>query len=179
MNYKKIYDNIILNAKNRDNSKLNTKYFECHHIIPKCMGGTDDENNIVKLTLREHYICHKLLVEIYPNNKKIIHAFWIITITTLGALKGLYENNIYKPDGKMINRIKHFMYDEDKIRISSRDYQYARQLYSDMMNGHFVSDKTKAKISQNTKEKMRNFSTIEKCRSGSLGCHFYRNKETG
>lgn len=178
MNYQKIYDKIIENARIKEKN-LESGYYEYHHIIPLCIGGTDNIDNLVKLTLREHYICHKLLTKIYPENKKIIHAFWMITITTMGALKSLYENNIYRTDGTIINRIKHFMYDESKLVISSRDYEYAKEAYRKMMNGHKVSEETKKLISNNTKKGMKNRDTIEKCRSGSLGCHYYRNKNTG
>lgn len=36
-----------------------------HHILPKHAGGTDDENNLVYLTIEEHAIAHKLLYEKY------------------------------------------------------------------------------------------------------------------
>jgi hypothetical protein len=71
MNYKKIYDQIIERGKNRS---LNG-YKECHHIIPKCLGGNNDKNNLVDLTAREHFLCHWLLHEIYPDNKKLFVAF--------------------------------------------------------------------------------------------------------
>ena len=70
MNYKKIYDNLISKGRNR---VLNC-YVERHHIIPKCMGGTDDEENLVELTPEEHYVAHQLLVKIYPKNKALINA---------------------------------------------------------------------------------------------------------
>jgi hypothetical protein len=46
MNYKKIYDNLISRAKNR---QLN-EYFEKHQIIPRCMSGDDSKDNLVELT---------------------------------------------------------------------------------------------------------------------------------
>jgi hypothetical protein len=70
MNYNKIYNNLIENAKTRSLDG----YVEKHHIIPKCIGGSDDKNNLVCLTPEEHYIAHQLLVKIYPNNKRIIQA---------------------------------------------------------------------------------------------------------
>lgn len=70
MNYKKIYDNLISKGRNR---VLNC-HVERHHIIPKCMGGTDDKENLVELTPEEHYVAHQLLVKIYPENKTLIHA---------------------------------------------------------------------------------------------------------
>ena len=36
-------------------------YYESHHIQPRSMGGSDDENNLVLLTAQEHYRCHELL----------------------------------------------------------------------------------------------------------------------
>jgi hypothetical protein len=36
-------------------------YYEKHHIIPKCMGGTNVKSNIVLLLAKEHYIAHLLL----------------------------------------------------------------------------------------------------------------------
>jgi hypothetical protein len=55
--YSKWYFNIIENAK----TKQYDTYHETHHIIPRCMGGTDDKDNLVKLSYREHFICHCLL----------------------------------------------------------------------------------------------------------------------
>ncbi len=71
MNYEKIYYQIIRRAK----SRILEGYKEQHHVIPRCMGGTDDTENLVDLTAKEHFICHKLLVEIYPNNTSIKYAF--------------------------------------------------------------------------------------------------------
>lgn len=55
--YTNWYNNIIDNAKNR----VLDGYKERHHIIPKSLGGTDDEFNLVYLTAKEHYIVHLLL----------------------------------------------------------------------------------------------------------------------
>lgn len=60
--------------------KKNGAYYESHHIIPKCLGGTGWSNNwnhenIVPLTAREHFICHWLLHEMFPSNKKLLYAF--------------------------------------------------------------------------------------------------------
>lgn len=70
MNYKKIYQDIINRAKNRPDPPL----FEKHHIIPRCLGGLDNPENLVKLTPEEHYVAHQLLVKIYPGNDSLIYA---------------------------------------------------------------------------------------------------------
>jgi hypothetical protein len=71
MNYAKHYNNLITKAKNRTS---HDGYYEVHHIIPRCIGGTDDKDNLVKLTPEEHYVAHQLLVKIYPNDNKLIRA---------------------------------------------------------------------------------------------------------
>lgn len=78
MNYQRIYDEIINNAKRRgsDRRKLNY-YTERHHIIPKCLGGSNNKENIVLLTGREHYLCHKILFKLNISNHKLGCA-WVM-----------------------------------------------------------------------------------------------------
>lgn len=71
--YKKWYDAIVENAKSQNR---NLDYFENHHIIPKSLGGSDDSSNIVKLSAREHFICHFLLTKFTSGHdyQKMIYA---------------------------------------------------------------------------------------------------------
>jgi hypothetical protein len=64
MNYKKIYDNLVERGKIR----ILDDYGEFHHIVPRCIGGSDTSENLVKLTPEEHYLAHQLLIKIYPDN---------------------------------------------------------------------------------------------------------------
>jgi hypothetical protein len=70
MNYLVHYNKLI----NRAAGRIHAENTERHHIIPKCMGGTDDIANLVYLTTEEHFVAHQLLVKIYPDNKKLISA---------------------------------------------------------------------------------------------------------
>jgi len=74
MNYQKIYNDIIDRAKIRNLKRSKEFYTENHHIIPKSLGGNNDINNLVRLTLREHFICHLMLAKIY--REKMIYAAW-------------------------------------------------------------------------------------------------------
>ena len=65
MNYSAIYDALVSKARYRNL----TGYRESHHIIPKCMGGSDECSNLVEFTAREHFVAHRLLTKIYPNIK--------------------------------------------------------------------------------------------------------------
>lgn len=55
-------------------------YTEVHHILPKCMGGTNKEDNLVRMPVRYHIMAHLLLVKIYPNIGKIIYAANIMIV---------------------------------------------------------------------------------------------------
>ena len=70
MNYIKIYEDLINRGKNR----IIDCYTEEHHIVPRCMGGTDEATNLVDLTPEEHYIAHQLLVKIHPGNGALVSA---------------------------------------------------------------------------------------------------------
>jgi len=60
------YYNIINYAKLRTLSP--DVYTEKHHIIPRSMGGDNNADNLVKLTAREHFVCHLLLVKMVPSS---------------------------------------------------------------------------------------------------------------
>ena len=40
-------------------------YSEVHHIVPRSMGGTNDKNNLIRLTARQHFIAHWMLWKAY------------------------------------------------------------------------------------------------------------------
>lgn len=98
MNLLKIYNKICERGQNRilDSSI----YTEKHHIVPKSMGGGNEKNNLTILTAKEHFICHKILCELYPTNEKLKYAFWA-----------------------MCNQRKN----RDYI-VSSRDYEHAKNI---------------------------------------------------
>lgn len=101
MNYERIYFSII------ENRKINKfdGYTENHHIKPRSLGGTDDKDNIVSLSAREHYICHLLLTEIYKNDKysysKMLHAFMMMC-----NMRSNNQKRDYKFNSKTYSRLK-------------------------------------------------------------------------
>lgn len=68
------YHNIYLKLIERSKSRTLEGYVEKHHILPRCMGGSDDIENIVILTAEEHYVAHQLLAKIYPDNSALTYA---------------------------------------------------------------------------------------------------------
>ena len=67
MTYSAVYCALI--SKRLQNPLPDDEYGEVHHIIPKSEGGTNDKDNLVRLSAREHYIAHLLLARIYNDSK--------------------------------------------------------------------------------------------------------------
>ena len=112
MNYQKIYEQIVNRAKMR---QMNG-YKERHHIIPRCIGGSNDSDNIVELTAKEHYIAHRLLTEIYPDNSKIKYAYWMMcSMKTNSQTRHSVSAKTYEYAKKLIS----FRTSETKQKIAS------------------------------------------------------------
>ena len=111
MNYKKIYESIIEKYKQLNFQKLNRSdknyiYLETHHIMPRCMDGTDDLENLVNLPAREHFICHLLLPKIYKGTK-FEYKLWT------ASHRFIYGNDM-----------------KNKIRITSNQYKVIKENFS-------------------------------------------------
>jgi len=77
--YTGTYFRLVEQARSR--SKLEG-YREQHHIIPRCLGGSDDPSNLVALTAREHFICHRLLTKMvggYARHQMDFALFCLMT----------------------------------------------------------------------------------------------------
>ena len=81
--YTKLYYKITSNAKQR----ITEGYTELHHIIPQSMGGSNDKENLVDLTAREHFICHWLLIKMTEGEDRS---------KMLYALNGMKAENRYQ-----------------------------------------------------------------------------------
>lgn len=88
MNYRKHYDALIERAQ----SRVLSGYAERHHVVPRCVGGSDKRTNIVRLTPEEHYVAHQLLVKIYPGIESLV---WAVMIMTGGADHQPRKNKLY------------------------------------------------------------------------------------
>lgn len=71
MNYRYVYRCLIERAALRG---APAGYSESHHRVPRCLGGTDSARNLVRLTAREHFVAHLLLVKMHPGHHGLLHA---------------------------------------------------------------------------------------------------------
>lgn len=102
--YHRLYDKLVNKYVNIYTVDLQSLYTEKHHIIPKCMGGSNHKHNIVRIPARVHFLLHWMLCRMYPTNIKLIHAFFKMTHKT--SVRGRY---------------------------TSKSFQYARELKSNLM----------------------------------------------
>lgn len=137
------YDTFIQNILNtRGRFGCGNIYHERHHVLPKCMGGTDSKDNLIDLFADEHYMAHKLLSDENPDNTSLSRAYFLMS--------NLANN-----------------YQQDRYECTPEEYECARtrfsvalkELYSDKTNhpcyGKHLSEKTRKKQSERAKERLR------------------------
>lgn len=83
MNYLPIYVDLCMRGVGR---KLPPEvHVEKHHIVPRCMGGTDYFKNICYLTVKEHWLAHCLLVQIFPSNYNLLASLDVMANSKANA----------------------------------------------------------------------------------------------
>jgi len=95
--YKSWYDSIIQKAYNR----ILSSYKEKHHILPRCLGGKDNQENLVELTAREHFIVHMLLCKFTKGQARIkmLYAFNFMSV-----VRSKYRD--YKINSKIAQKLR-------------------------------------------------------------------------
>lgn len=83
MNYTKIYNQLVTTRQ-----AMNRKYtrfcgLEKHHIIPKSLGGSNNKDNLVLFTPREHCFAHILLTKMYSGQDKARMCYALIALSKL------------------------------------------------------------------------------------------------
>lgn len=122
------YDKFIQNILDtRGRFACGEEYHERHHIIPKCLGGTNDKDNLIDLFAKEHFIAHKLLAQENPNNNSLIYAWGCMAFVTRDDVNR-YE---LTPEE----------YEEAKIAMSN-----ARKGENNQFYGKHHSEETRAKM---------------------------------
>lgn len=122
--YEEFIQNIL---ETRGRFACGDEYHERHHIIPKCMGGLNDENNLIDLFAKEHFIAHKLLAIENPDNNKLSYAYSCMAF----------------PRGK----------GQDRYELTPEEYEEARHIFSVAASGSGNNNYGKH-ASKETKEKM-------------------------
>lgn len=117
--YSKWYFSIIESAKGRSLDD----YGEKHHIIPKCIGGDDQSDNLVMLTAREHFVCHWLLVKMH-DDYRLKFALFMMSVSGSQHKRGSVNSRIYEI-------LKKYNGVASSIRNLSRRYDAGYSVWSD------------------------------------------------
>jgi hypothetical protein len=112
MNYKKVYNQLINKARSRT---FIEGYTELHHIVPRSEGGSDDEDNLVELTPKEHFVAHKLLYMDNPNIMERVSTMWLMSNQRQIQSGRVYEQIRYRFINTVMGKPKS---EEHKRKIS-------------------------------------------------------------
>lgn len=74
---------------------------EVHHILPRCMNGDDSQSNLIRLTEREHFICHLLLQ--FMTNDSVRHKLTFAAHITSCAIHGR-KNRLHSRSYEIIRK---------------------------------------------------------------------------
>jgi hypothetical protein len=164
--YTRWYYIIINNAKNRNFDG----YVEKHHIIPRSLNGTDDNNNIVRLTAREHFVCHLLLTKMVAGQHQQLMKFavgkfvqsapWQQRIFTSWEYKKIRETISHARTGK-----KHSI--ESRIKMSAR--AQGRTPWNKGVTGIVHSEESNKKRSYTLTGRKRSDEFCQKVSEGKKG----------
>ena len=168
MTYKEFIENILSTRGNYGIS--NTEYYEIHHIVPRCMGGSDDASNKVRLYAKEHYEAHRLLALENPDNEKLTYAWWcfvngwnaekqeryVVTAEEYEEAKIEYAKMISKKNaGENSVFYGQHLFGESNPHWGKKHTDETKRVLSELAKQRVMSDETKAKISNTLKSQHR------------------------
>ena len=140
---------------------------EKHHIVPKSIV---QNNNLVSLTPRQHYIAHLLLVRcVRPEfKKKMLYA---ITAMKMRTAKGIKFNS------RIFEKIKIEANIARSVALKGRTHtQEAKEKIRAKRALQIITEETRAKMSASRKGKKKTKEQIEKTRLAHIGAK--RSEET-
>ena len=159
MNYQKIYNNLI----NRAARRISEGYVEKHHIVPRCLGGTDAKENIVSLYPEEHYLAHLLLCKVNKGNSKLLYAAMNMTSGSMinngkrnnkayGWLRRQYAESM-SGNNNPARRIPNLQKEAAKKRVGQKRSEETKARMSAAQKGRTFTEETKQKMSIAAKNK--------------------------
>ena len=119
------------------------------------MGGTNDSDNLVELTAKEHFIIHKLVCEIYPENRKLVYALSSMMLRT-NSLDNDRSYNICSTEYQRLKELRSKLgrSEATKKKISNNHARYWKGKESPRKGKRGIDGKGKGH-SEATKQKIR------------------------
>jgi hypothetical protein len=149
---KRKYKALIEKAQATRRRQGGRHYYEKHHILPKSLGGTKAAENMVLLTLPEHFTAHKLLVDCYgpwPEKNKMISALWFL----IHDRKKLRRKVKDVADAKRLHKYEKGT-EENRARLRAKFATPEMRKIIDAMHAGRNTPASRAKRSSQMKERM-------------------------
>lgn len=147
MNYKLHYERLVERARVRVLPK--EVYTERHHVIPRCLGGTDEKDNLVRLTAEEHFVAHQLLVKMFPDNNNLLFAVRRMCSSNPSMLRKDY--GWIKAKCSLANKTRVLSKEaHDKMSAAARGRRHSEESRNKMS----VSAKARSPHSEETRKKI-------------------------
>lgn len=174
MNYLWHYNQLMETRKDRILDK--NSYYEKHHIVPKCMGGSDDTENLIILTAREHFIAHWLLHRIHPHNHKLSYAFYLMASGISRGNKRIQSSSISYEEAKMARRAA-IIQNNKKYKTGHVKSEETLKRISDSLKGKKKTEEHKNAISNSLKGKKKTDEHRDKLSESLKGYDWSNHKE--
>lgn len=128
------------------------KYHERHHIVPKCLGGTDDNDNLIDLFAKEHFEAHKMLALENPDSAGLVYAWWLMSHCK-AEKQNRYECT---PEEYEEAKVAFSMSHSERLKglfAGDKNYFYGVHMYGNKnpMFGNHHTDESKRKNSESNK----------------------------
>lgn len=160
--YEKWYNELIAKALSRSWTRQDAPcYTEKHHIVPRSLGGSNNSNNLVLLTAREHFIAHRLLCKYGDSNQqtRMIHAMqkFLYSMKDRSHINSRTYNHLRS----IISNVKKESMINNKHRLGVLHSDDIKQKMSEQRKGVAKSESTKQKMSESAKKSWLNRDIVE------------------
>lgn len=148
-NLPKVYLDFIEECRSKDYSELFTHK---HHITPKFMGGTNESDNLIVLSVEDHFLAHKILAENcedeYKFGNMMASAYLLNRYADLSISKtevGLLISSARKEYLKNKS-----VWNKGKKGLQKHTIETKKKI-SEKLKGRIITDEHKNKISKSQK----------------------------
>lgn len=143
-------------------------YFEKHHIVPRCLGGSNDSSNLVKMTPRQHFIAHLILSKMFEgaNRSKMHFAVWNMVNRDNGVRTNSRTYEKLRKNLKGKPKPKGFA-EKISLRVSGS----GNPMYNKPKTKNQIEACRKALLDNNPMKLKEVVDKIKKAKAGTINCY--------
>lgn len=146
-------------------------YNEKHHILPRCLNGKNNKENLVLMPVRYHIMAHIILMEIYPEKSKLAYAVFLMASLedpkgSSNTIRERFKSSSNHLSTRTISRLREEA--ANKVSNMARSEERRRKLSLSRLGsknpnyGKHPSEETKKKLSESNLKRRDEISNIVK-----------------